>query len=51
MCGLLQEEKDEPQKAINVDQSEPESKGEERIILDWKGDPIVIKPGDKLPYF
>ncbi len=22
-----------------------------RVILDWKGDPMTINPGDKLPFF
>ena len=21
------------------------------VILDWKGDPMIINPGDKLPFF
>jgi len=25
--------------------------GEKHIILDWKGDPMTINPGDKLPFF
>ena len=22
-----------------------------RVVLDWKGDPMTINPGDKLPFF
>lgn len=30
-----------------------QSQGEDgkRVILDWKGDPMTINPGDKLPFF
>jgi hypothetical protein len=28
----------------------PPSDGEERLTLDWKGDPIKFNPGDKLPF-
>lgn len=28
-----------------------EAAGEGRVVLDWKGDPMLINPGDKLPFF
>ena len=30
-----------------------QSQGEDgkKVILDWKGDPMTINPGDKLPFF
>lgn len=27
------------------------SEEDAKVILDWKGDPMKINPGDKLPFF
>ena len=28
-----------------------EGEADANVILDWKGDPMKINPGDKLPFF
>ena len=28
-----------------------EEEHEPRVILDWKGDPMTINPGDNMPFF
>ena len=30
--------------------SEDASLQEQHVMLDWKGDPMVVNPGDKLPF-
>ena len=31
-------------------QSEGESLHDQNVMLDWKGDPMVVNPGDRLPF-
>ena len=31
--------------------SEEDERPKTRIVLDWKGDPMTINPGDKMPLF
>ncbi len=32
------------------DQAEESASVDDNVILDWKGDPMQINPGDKLPF-
>lgn len=32
------------------DQAEEPASVDDNVILDWKGDPMQINPGDKLPF-
>ena len=38
--------------AVNVSKTSSSDEEEDggKIVLDWKGDPMVIRPGDKLPF-
>ena len=37
-------------KELMEEVSEDASLQEQHVMLDWKGDPMVVNPGDKLPF-
>ncbi len=34
----------------DTDQADESASVDDNVILDWKGDPMQINPGDKLPF-
>ncbi|KAL3143443.1 hypothetical protein ABBQ38_002260 [Trebouxia sp. C0009 RCD-2024] len=40
----------EPKMLTEEEVSEDASLQEQNVMLDWKGDPMVVNPGDKLPF-
>lgn len=48
--GLILPDFAQSQEAVIADAAEEASAQAENVMLDWKGDPMQINPGDRLPF-